>query len=40
MIEDQNMQKANRITVLRAKKEYQMRKQAPQQTQKQMQQQE
>ena len=30
MIEDENMQKANRITVLRAKKEYQMIKQARQ----------
>ena len=28
MIEDENMQKANRITVLRAKREYQMKKQA------------
>ena len=31
MIEDENMQKANRITVLRAKREYQMIKQARQQ---------
>ena len=30
MIEDENMQKVNRITVLRAKKEYQMIKQARQ----------
>ena len=30
MIEDENMQKANRITVLRAKREYQMKKQARQ----------
>lgn len=30
MIEDENMQKANRITVLRAKREYQMIKQARQ----------
>ena len=39
MIEDENMQKANRITVLRAKREYQMIKQARQQKQQQMQQQ-
>ena len=38
MIEDENMQKANRITVLRAKREYQMIKQARQQKQQQMQQ--
>ena len=39
MIEDENMQKANRITVLRAKREYQMIKQARQQKQQQIQQQ-
>ena len=39
MIEDENMQKANRITVLRAKREYQMIKQARHQKQQQMQQQ-
>lgn len=39
MIEDENMQKANRITVLRAKREYQRKKQAQQQKQQQMQQQ-
>ena len=33
MIEDENMRIANRITVLRAKKEYQMIKQARQQQQ-------
>ena len=38
MIEDENMQKANRITVLRAKREYQRKKQARQQKQQQMQQ--
>ena len=39
MIEDENMQKANRITVLRAKREYQMIKKARQQKQQQIQQQ-
>ena len=39
MVEDENMQKANRITVLRAKKEYQMIKKARQEKQQQIQQQ-
>lgn len=38
MIEDENMQKANRITVLRAKREYQRKMQARQQKQQQQQQ--